>query len=121
MSGNYRGAGDGQCLALKKSDGERCTNGVYGSRLRCGHHMNASDVTLAYEDSDRHFYWCPECGFQPAEYGGGGEAFCSGCGVEFPLAIPTGKHVEPSDDFRIASDVTPEIKSTASDHPGGSD
>lgn len=43
MSDGYDGAGDGQCKAIK-ADGERCTNGTYGSNDLCGTHMNASDV-----------------------------------------------------------------------------
>lgn len=84
---HYDGAGDGQCLAIKGSDGERCTNGVYGSRVVCGTHMNASDVTVAPETTDREFYLCPECGWQTAEWEqpGGDPPYCSSCGVEFPI------------------------------------
>ncbi|WP_435069193.1 hypothetical protein [Haloplanus sp. C73] len=41
--GGYDGAGDGQCLAIK-NDGERCTNGTYGSDDLCGTHKRADDV-----------------------------------------------------------------------------
>lgn len=82
----YAGAGDGQCLALRRIDGERCTNGVYGSNELCGTHMLASDVTKASERSVRDWFKCSECGWQTADYekGGGGPPFCSHCGVEFP-------------------------------------
>lgn len=85
MTNGYAGAGDGQCLALK-NDGERCTNGVYGSNHCCGTHKRANDVTLAPESDDRTYFKCPECGWQPADYAGSGSApICGDCGVEFPL------------------------------------
>lgn len=62
----YDGAGDGQCLAIKASDGERCLNGVYGSNEFCGHHKNAEDVTTAIEESDDTRVYCDECGWQKA-------------------------------------------------------
>lgn len=43
MGTEYDGAGDGQCKAIK-ADGERCTNGNYGSDDLCGVHKRASDV-----------------------------------------------------------------------------
>lgn len=81
---HYAGAGDGQCLALK-NDGARCTNGVYGSDHCCGIHKRAEDVTLAPEQDDRDWFYCNECGWQPADYesGGGSPPFCSWCSVEF--------------------------------------
>lgn len=82
---HYAGAGDGQCLGIK-NDGDRCTNGVYGSNVCCGTHKRASDVTLAPEQHDREYYKCHECGWQPAEWAGSGEPpACSCCGVEFPV------------------------------------
>jgi ribosomal protein L37AE/L43A len=82
---SYAGAGDGQCLGIQ-NDGERCTNGVYGTDDCCGTHKRASDVTLAPEKDDRDWFRCPECGWQQADYerGGGGPPYCSWCGVEFP-------------------------------------
>lgn len=113
-AGIYRGAGDGQCLAIKKADGERCTNGVYKTRLRCGHHLRFSDDRLAHRNSERDFYWCSGCGFQPADYGGGGEPFCSRCGIQFPLT-PDDRLVTPEDEFTISLVGSPEIKDTESD------
>jgi len=82
----YSGAGDGQCVAIKDGDGERCTNGVYGSTQFCGTHKNASGVTVAPVQDGRDWFRCPECGWQPAEYeqGGGSPPYCSWCGIEFP-------------------------------------
>lgn len=82
----YSDAGDGQCLAIKDSDGERCTNGVYGSNLCCGTHKNADDVTLAPEQDDREWRRCSGCGWQPCEWeqGGGDPPFCSWCSCRFP-------------------------------------
>lgn len=84
MTLDYAGAGDGQCLALK-SDGEQCTNGVYGTDYCCGTHKNATDVTLAPDEDDRDWFYCDECGWQPAdsEHGDGSSPHCSHCGVEF--------------------------------------
>ena len=79
---HYDGAGDGQCLAIKASDGERCMNGVYGSNDFCGHHMRASDVTTAIEVSDREWVQCDECGWQKAEWEPAEPPFCSWCGVQ---------------------------------------
>jgi hypothetical protein len=81
MSEHYDGAGDGQCLAIKASDGERCTNGVYGSNEFCGHHKRASDVTTAIEVSDAEWVRCDECGWQKAEWDGPDPPCCSWCGV----------------------------------------
>ena len=105
MTLDYSGAGDGQCLALK-ADGERCTNGVYGSNVCCGTHKNASDVTLAPEKDNRVWFECPECGWQPADYAGAGTApMCADCGVEFPpgeqwadrALSPATEHAEDGD------------------------
>jgi len=84
MTLDYAGAGDGQCLAIK-ADGERCTNGVYGSSHCCGTHKNVDDVTLAPEEDDHEYYYCDECGWQPAEWeqGGGNPPICADCGIEF--------------------------------------
>lgn len=78
----YSGAGDGQCLAIRDSDGERCTNGVYGSSDYCGTHKRASDVTSAIEKSDSQWVRCDECGWQKADWAPGEPPFCSWCGCE---------------------------------------
>lgn len=86
MTGDYSGAGDGQCLALKLDD-ERCENGVFHENVCCGTHLRANDVTLAPEVDDRDWFQCPECGWQPAEYAGSGsEPMCAHCGCELPTA-----------------------------------
>lgn len=46
--GNYDGAGDGQCAAIK-GDGNRCANGTYGSDQLCGIHKRADDVQTVVE------------------------------------------------------------------------
>lgn len=81
MSEHYDGAGDGQCLAIKASDGERCTNGVYGSNEFCGHHKRASNVTTAIEVSYVLWIRCDECGFQRLGYEDPDPPCCTRCGV----------------------------------------
>lgn len=82
MNDLYDGAGDGQCLAIKASDGDRCTNGVYGSNEFCGRHMNASDVTTAIEASDDYWVYCEECGWQKAEWESADPPYCAWCGCQ---------------------------------------
>lgn len=111
MSGNERywnGAGDGQCLAIKKSDGERCQNGVYGTNRCCGTHKNAEGVTLAPETDDREYYYCTYCGFQPAAYQGEVE-ICGSCQVEYPGDLETYRLIEPEDDFTVNPNGTLEL------------
>lgn len=101
MGSGYVDAGDGQCLAVKDSDGQRCTNGVRGTNLVCGIHINASDVTYVDKIDEREYYWCRGCGFQPGNFLGGGEAVCSQCGVEFPGDRDSYEYITPDDDFEI--------------------
>ena len=85
MASGYRGAGDGQCIAIK-NDGQRCTNGVWGSNHCCGLHQRVDDPRLAPEEDDRSWFHCSECGWQQAVFAGAGTApTCDGCGVEFEL------------------------------------
>jgi len=85
MASDYTGAGDGQCVAVKR-DGQRCTNGVCGANPCCGTHMNVDDPKLAPESGERDWLRCTECGWQQADYAGAGtEPVCSMCGVEFSI------------------------------------
>lgn len=42
-----------QCVAIKKSDGERCENRVFHKSVLCGIHSRADDVqTIIPEETD---------------------------------------------------------------------
>lgn len=114
---HYDGAGDGQCLAIKDTDGERCTNGVYGSNHLCGTHKNASDVTLAPHEDEREWQLCEHCGWQPAAYRGP-VAACGCCGVRF---APEADRWEERDDVHISARGSGEPQKTAIERLGDPD
>lgn len=87
-STTYSGA-EPQCIGLK-NDGGRCTNGTTYSTTLCGMHKKIDDLDLAPDGDDREWYWCAECGWQPAQEKGSVPR-CSNCGDE----------LEPSDDGEI--------------------
>jgi len=105
---SYAGAGDGQCLAVKDSDGERCTNGVYGSNDFCGTHKRADDVTSAIEAATEGAKWvrCQECGWQKAQWDGPDPPSCAYCSVR--INRPDYEIRESGDNKPVTDDWDPE-------------
>lgn len=82
MSDYYVGGGKGQCIAIKASDGERCTNGAIGHREGlCGTHKNADDPTTIFDEGETEYVLCEECGWQQTVRVPGEPPWCGCCGT----------------------------------------